>query len=211
MLVIEDASIAFREQPLFAHFNLHISPGEMASLSGPSGCGKSSLLNAVLGFTPLKEGRIFVQGIPLERHTIDHIRKLTAWVPQDLSLPHEWVKDMVQMPFQLKANKQVVFSEQHLFDCFEELGLEVNLYHKRVSQISGGQRQRIMIAVAAMLSKPLMLADEPTSALDAVSGEKVLKFLKKQAATGTAILAVSHDEAFSAGCEQQIKMNHASN
>lgn len=210
MLLIEDACIAFRERPLFSHFNLHLSPGEMASISGPSGCGKSSLLNAVLGFLPLKEGRIVVQGLPLNRNTVDQIRKMTAWIPQDLSLPHEWVKDMIQLPFSLKANRQVIFSERQLFESFEELGLELELYDKRVNQISGGQRQRIMIAVAAMLRKPLLVADEPTSALDAISGERVLKFLKKQAATGTAILAVSHDEAFSAGCEQQIRMNDAS-
>ena len=113
---------------------------------------------------------------------------------------------MIQLPFDLKANRAISFSKERLFECFWELGLERELYQKRVSQISGGQRQRIMIAVAAMLQKPLIIIDEPTSALDSLSSEKVLVFLHKQAATGAAILAVSHDKKFAQGCHQQITL-----
>ena len=50
--------------------------------------------------------------------------------------------------------------------CFDELGLEHELYFKRVNEVSGGQRQRIMLAVAALLNKPLIVIDEPSSGLD---------------------------------------------
>ena len=206
MLQIDNACIAFDGNPLFSHFCLHLHRGEVASISGPSGCGKSSLLNAVLGFLPLQEGTITVNGIRLGTDTVDQIRRYMAWIPQELALPHEWVKEMVEMPFMLKANRHVSFSEQRLFACFEALGLEKELYGKRVNQVSGGQRQRIMIAVAALLGKPLIVADEPTSALDAESAERVLAFCRMQAAQGKAVLAVSHDETFAAGCNWQIRM-----
>ena len=60
--------------------------------------------------------------------------------------------------------------------------------------MSGGQRQRIMLAVAAMLNKPLIIIDEPTSALDADSTGRVLSFFRRQAERGTTVLAVSHDK-----------------
>lgn len=63
MLQIEDASIAYGNDVLFSNFNLQLERGEIASISGSSGCGKTSLLNAILGFTPLKEGRITVNDI----------------------------------------------------------------------------------------------------------------------------------------------------
>lgn len=208
MLHIDNASIAYGSQKLFSHFNLRLHPGEIASISGPSGCGKTSLLNAVLGFIPLQEGHITVNGIRSSQTTVDQIRRYTAWLPQELALPHEWVREMVQLPFDLKINRNVPFSKKRLFGYFQELGLEEDLYDKRVSQISGGQRQRIMIAVAVMLSKPLIVVDEPTSALDAGSAGRVLEFFKKQVANGTAVLAVSHDELFAEGCQQQIHMGY---
>lgn len=206
MLQIENASIAYGDRVLFSGFNLELGCGEMASISGPSGCGKTSLLNAVLGFIPLREGSITVNGILLGKSTIDHIRKHTAWIPQELALPSEWVKEMVKIPFELKANRVAPFSEERLLTCFEELGLERGLYEKRVNEISGGQRQRMMIAVAAMMNKTLMVVDEPTSALDAEATGKVLAFLHRQTEKGSAVLAVSHDEAFTSGCQKQIVM-----
>ena len=95
MLQIENASIAYGNDILFSGFNLQLERGEIASISGPSGCGKSSLLNAILGFTPLKEGRIVLNGILLDKGNVDVVRKQTAWIPQELALPLEWVKDMV--------------------------------------------------------------------------------------------------------------------
>ena len=194
MLQIENASIAYGNDILFSGFNLQLERGEIASISGPSGCGKSSLLNAILGFTPLKEGRIVLNGILLDKGNVDVVRKQTAWIPQELALPLEWVKDMVQLPFGLKANRGTPFSETRLFACFEDLGLEQELYYKRVNEISGGQRQRMTIV------------DEPTSALDSGSAEKVLSFFRRQTENGSAILTVSHDKRFANGCDRHIIM-----
>lgn len=121
MLQIENASIAYGNDILFSGFNLQLERGEIASISGPSGCGKTSLLNAILGFIPLKEGRIVLNGILLDKGNVDIVRKQTAWIPQELALPLEWVKDMVQLPFGLKANRSTPFSETRLFACFEDL------------------------------------------------------------------------------------------
>ena len=85
MLQIENASIAYGNDILFSGFNLQLERGEIASISGPSGCGKSSLLNAILGFTPLKEGRIVLNGILLDKGNVDVVRKQTAWIPQELA------------------------------------------------------------------------------------------------------------------------------
>lgn len=207
MLRIVDASIAYGDNILFEHFNLQLNGGEMVCISGASGCGKSSLLHAVLGFLPLRQGTIVVNGIRLGKGTIDQVRKQTAWIPQELALPFEWVKEMVQLPFGLRANKNTPFREEQLLACFEELGLQRELYHKRVNEISGGQRQRMMLAVASMMKKPLIVVDEPTSALDPGSTERVLDFLKQRAKRqGSAVLAVSHDKEFAAGCDKHILM-----
>lgn len=206
MLQIKNACIVFGDEILFAELNVQLKKGETACISGQSGRGKTSLLNAIMGFVPLHKGTISVGGIELGPTTIDAIRKQIAWIPQELALPVEWVKEMIKLPFELKANRSTPFAEEQLFACFEALGLEEELYRKRVGEISGGQRQRIMIAVAVMLHKPLIIVDEPTSALDAESTDKVLEFLNRQTVKGTTVLAVSHDKRFAAGCHHLIEL-----
>lgn len=109
-------------------------------------------------------------------------------------------------PVRTESEPFCPFSEERLFACFDELGLEHELYTKRVNEVSGGQRQRIMLAVAAMLNKPLIIIDEPTSALDADSTGRVLSFFRRQAERGTAVLAVSHDKDFASGCHYLIEL-----
>ena len=204
MLHINNACIAFGTEVLFSGFNMKLERGETACIVGQSGCEKTSLLNAVMGFVPLKEGSVRVGETLLDRSTIDSVRRQIAWIPQELALPFEWVKEMVALPFGLKVNRSVPFSEERLFACFDELGLEHELYTKRVNEVSGGQR--IMLAVAAMLNKPLIIIDEPTSALDADSTGRVLSFFRRQAERGTAVLAVSHDKDFASGCHYLIEL-----
>ena len=206
MLHINNACIAFGTEVLFSGFEMKLEKGETACSVGQSGCGKTSLLNAVMGFVPLYEGTIKVGGTLLDKSTIDLVRRQIAWIPQELALPFEWVKEMVSLPFELKVNRSVPFSEERLFMCFDELGLEHELYFKRVNEVSGGQRQRIMLAVAALLNKPLIVIDEPTSALDTGSTDKVLAFFRRQAEKGAAVLAVSHDKDFASGCHYLIEL-----
>ena len=206
MLHINNAGIAFGTEVLFSGFEMKLEKGETACIVGQSGCGKTSLLNAVMGFVPLYEGTIKVGGTLLDKSTIDLVRRQIAWIPQELALPFEWVKEMVSLPFELKVNRSVPFSEERLFMCFDELGLEHELYFKRVNEVSGGQRQRIMLAVAALLNKPLIVIDEPTSALDTGSTDKVLAFFRRQAEKGAAVLAVSHDKDFASGCHYLIEL-----
>lgn len=206
MLQIKNACIAYGTEILFSGFNMQLNEGEIACIAGESGRGKTSLLNAVMGFIPLREGTITVNGVELNKTTIDAIRRQIAWIPQELALPSEWVREMVKLPFELKVNRNTSFSEEKLFECFAALGLDEELYQKRVGEVSGGQRQRIMLAVAALLQKPLIIIDEPTSALDSGSTDKVLDFFKQQASKGAAVLAVSHDKSFANGCNHIIKL-----
>lgn len=202
MIEIENISIRFGSLVLFKELNLHVHRRESVCICGGSGSGKTSLLKAVLGFVPLSEGTIKVDGTLLTPRTIDHIRRKIAWIPQELALPSEWVSEMVRMPFELKANREAGFSKQRLMEYFSLLGLEKELYDKRVNEVSGGQRQRIMLAVTALLNKPLLIVDEPTSALDSESCLRVIEFFKSLCENGMTILSVSHDRQFATGCHQ---------
>ena len=89
MVNIENISISFGNLTLFRELDLQVCCGESVCICGGSGSGKTSLLKAILGFVPLSEGTIKVDGTVLTPKTVDHIRKKIAWVPQELALPSE--------------------------------------------------------------------------------------------------------------------------
>lgn len=207
MIKIENLSIRFDDRYLFNSLSIEVADGEMVCISGGSGSGKSSLLKSLLGFLPIQEGRIVINGKELIAESSESIRREIGWIPQELSLPCEWVKEMVETPFKIKANRKNAFNKQALFEIFKELGLDTILYDKRVSEISGGQRQRIMIAVSAMLNKKIMILDEPTSALDPDSCRMVVNFLDKIRRKGATIIIVSHDRLLASSCDRVIELN----
>ncbi len=205
MLDIKDLGIRFGKESLFRHIDLQVKPGEVVCLTGPSGCGKTTLLKAVMGFVLPFEGSIAVDKIQLSPRTADTIRRRVAWMPQGLSLPTEWVREMIQLPFLLRVNKGIHFSEEKLLDYFDRLGLEKEILDKRLHEISGGQHQRILLAITAMQEKPLVITDEPTSALDHNSTEKALQFIRHLAEKEQrAVLAVSHEKRFIQGCDREF-------
>ncbi len=179
--------------------------GKVTAVSGPSGCGKTTMLRAILGFHPVDKGFISIDGELVTALSAQAFRQLVAFVPQELSFPQDRVKDLVELPFRLKANSPLPFSRERIMDQWHRLGLDSSLYDKRLSDISGGERQRIMIANLGLLGKPLVLVDEPTSALDPQSASLVATFLQELALKGAAVLAVTHSTEFV--CDNRILLS----
>ncbi len=204
MIQLDHVSLSFRKQLILNDITEHIRPRELVGISGKSGCGKSSLLKALLGFVPLSQGSIRIDGVLLEPATVMDIRRKMAYLPQDLNFPVESVRDLIRLPFELHANRHLPFTEDELFSWWDLLGLDRQLYHRKVHKISGGQRQRIMLAVMAMLHKPVCLVDEPASGLDAEASERVVKLMKQLQERGSTLVVVSHDSNFFSHCDRTI-------
>ena len=204
MLEIKNVKIKFGDKTLLGGLSLSAEDGQVVCISGDSGCGKTSLLRAILGFLPLEEGHVSIDGELLTPAAAGEFRKFMAYVPQDLAMPMETVEEMVKMPFALKANISTPFSKKRLMEEWQKLDLDSELYDKKVSELSGGQRQRIIISTLGLLQKPIMLADEPTSALDAHTTALVLNYLKALASKGATVITVSHDPAFANGCDKKV-------
>ena len=204
MLEIKNVKIKFGDKTLLGGLSLSAEDGQGVGISGDSGCGKTSLLRAILGFLPLEEGHVSIDGELLTPAAAGEFRKFMAYVPQDLAMPMETVEEMVKMPFALKANISTPFSKKRLMEEWQKLDLDSELYDKKVSELSGGQRQRIIISTLGLLQKPIVLADEPTSALDAHTTALVLNYLKALASKGATVITVSHDPAFANGCDKKV-------
>ena len=194
MIQFNNTYFEYDEKPLISGFSVNIARGEKVVIYGPSGSGKSTLVHAILGFVQAEQGEIIVNNLPISSDSINEIRQLTSWLPQDISLPYNSVRDMILAPFEFKANHSRKPSDQEILAEFDKLKLEHNLLEKGITEISGGQKQRILLLTTVLLRKPILLLDEPTSALDAQSVDLVINYLKSL--TDTTIIAISHDEKF---------------
>lgn len=177
MLQLKDVSITYGDKSVIKHLSVNVDKGQLVCLCGESGCGKTSLLNAIMGFVDF-EGEILIDGIKMLHTNIDSIRRMIAYVPQELALPQETVREMVYLPFSLKANHQKDHSDEKILKEWTYLNLDRSILDKRTTEISGGQRQRVMLSVAGLLHKKIILVDEPTSALDPESAQLVLNYFR---------------------------------
>lgn len=205
-LNIENITVAYDGKEVLSGFSLTAAKGECVAVTGASGCGKSSLLKAIIGIVPITEGGITVGGVELSHENVAAFRRHIAYLPQELTFPCEWVHEMVALTFTIKANSGK-FDKEKLFDYMQKLGLERDIYDRRISEISGGQRQRVMIAVAALTQKDFMLLDEPTSALDAGSVRAVSTFLGNLEYR-PGIIAVTHDASFASKCDRVVDLTN---
>ena len=204
---MKDASLALEGKNLFHNLSIVVSGGEMLCVMGESGCGKTTLLRCILGFQPLDEGAVSIGGTELTPLSAEYMRSMMAYIPQEMNLPCNTVAELVALPYQLRVNRDKRFSKEALMDQWQRLRLDEALYGKQLAEVSGGERQRIMLSMVGMLDKKVVLVDEPTSALDVESSLLVAGYLQGLAKRGTAIIAVSHDRAFSGQCDKTLMLN----
>ncbi len=206
LLDIRNLTVAYNTQVVVRDFSMRLQRGELVAVTGASGSGKSSLLHALMGFVPASMGEIFFDGVRVCNGHMEKIRRRTAYLPQDLSFPCEWVSEVLETPFLFKNNKNITVTKVGWQAMLMRLGLDKSIMAKRLNEISGGQRQRMLFAVIAMLDKELILLDEPTSALDGGSVTLIVDFIKEMCKSGKSVLAVTHDKYFASVCDRVINI-----
>jgi spermidine/putrescine transport system ATP-binding protein len=172
--------------------DLEIRSGEFFSLLGPSGCGKTTTLRMVAGFEQPSEGRIFLEGEPVE--TVPPYRRHVNTVFQSYAL-FEHLSIEENVAFGLKRRK--VDKQEIRRRVAEALEL-VELHERggvRPRQLSGGQKQRVALARALVNRPSVLLLDEPLGALDLKLRKQMQVELKGiQREVGITFLYVTHDQ-----------------
>ena len=171
----------FRPKLLCSGIFLQARPGVFTAVMGPSGCGKSVFLKMLAGCDRPSDGRIFVQGRPLDK-MIDRV----GFVPQgDVLLPELTAEKSLNYTLELFApflnarERNAIIA--HVADSLE---LKAEVLKMRIGRNewqgeypSGGQRRRISLAHELVRRPDVLLLDEPTSGLSTTDGEKVMELL----------------------------------
>jgi ATP-binding cassette subfamily B multidrug efflux pump len=196
----EGVTFAYGEQaPVIEGLHLHIRPGEKIGLVGRSGAGKSTIVNLLLRFYDVQQGRVLVDGQDIARVTQDSLRAQVGMVTQDTSLLHRSVRENILYGRPDASDDEMVAAAkraeahdyiQHLSDPGGRRGYDAHVGERGV-KLSGGQRQRIAIARVMLKDAPILLLDEATSALDS-EVEAAIQSSLYSLMQGKTVVAIAH-------------------
>ncbi len=165
-LQIKNITIQFNDQIIIKDFSLTLEKGEKLILTGHSGCGKSTIIKAILGFIPIDDGEIIINGTSLNEGNCWELRQFFAYVCQAPFTGFGTAEEFLMSPFNFKANRHIKFNGEKVHEYMQMFNLKKELLYKSVDELSGGEKQRFAIIGALLLEKEVLLLDEPTAALD---------------------------------------------
>ncbi|MEB0012669.1 ABC transporter ATP-binding protein [Glaciimonas sp. Gout2] len=186
-------------RPVIQNLSLRILPGEKIGLVGRSGSGKSTIVNLLLRFYDVEQGRVLIDGTDIHHVTQDSLRAQVGMVTQDTSLLHRSVRDNILYGRPDATDVDMIAAakraEAHdfilnLMDAKGRIGYDAHVGERGV-KLSGGQRQRIAIARVMLKDAPILLLDEATSALDS-EVEAAIQASLYRLMEGKTVVAIAH-------------------
>ena len=204
--------------------SFELAQGESLCIVGESGSGKSVTALAVLGLLPsplrVLSGSIRLHGRELTTMTDSEMRGIRgndiAMVFQDPMTSLNPVKRVGgQIARAILAHRPRTTRAQvkaEVLEILDRVGIGEPEMRVRSypHQWSGGMRQRAVIGMAMANDPAVLLADEPTTALDVTVQAQVVKVLAEQrAATGAAMLMITHDLGLVAQVADRVAVMYA--
>ena len=193
MLKMIDIHTYYGESYILQGITLEVAGGTVTAILGRNGVGKTTLIRSIMGFTPIRRGRIFFKGADITRlRAYQIVRNQMAVVPQGRHIfPSLTVKEnLVVATRNLTAQK---WNFEKIFAFFPILKERVQ--HKG-NELSGGEQQMLAIARALISNPEMILMDEPIEGLAPIIAEEVGEIILKLKNEGHSILIVEQSLAF---------------
>jgi ATP-binding cassette subfamily G (WHITE) protein 2 (SNQ2) len=175
----------------------YVRPGELTALMGASGAGKTTLLDVLAARKNIGviSGDILVDAIAPGKE----FQRSTSYAEQlDVHEPTQTVREAFRFSAELRQPYHVPMEERYAYveeiiSLLEMESIADAIIGTPEFGLTVEQRKRVTIGVELAAKPELMLfLDEPTSGLDSQSAFNIVRFLKKLAASGQAILCTIH-------------------
>ena len=181
--------------PAIDNIDLTVSEGESIAVIGGNGAGKTTLLLAMVGILETSKGTIEIDGIRLEKKTLNEIRKRTGLVFQNPD-------DQLFMPLIYDdiafGSRNIGLPEGTVEKRVDETLNRLKITHlrKRSSlKLSAGEKRMAAIATVLAMEPSVLLFDEPTAFLDPKARRSLIETLNTLHHTK---IVATHDLAFAA-------------
>lgn len=168
---------------IYKGINFEIHPGKINAFVGYTGSGKSTLVQLILRYYDVDDGRILFDGVDIRELDSRWIHRVVGVVQQNPVLfnisifdniayakPETTTLEEVQNAARIAAADRFIMKIEKGYDT---------IVGERGYQLSGGQRQRVAIARAIIADPVVLITDEATSALSSKEEKKVQQALEE--------------------------------
>ncbi|HHW93367.1 MAG TPA: ABC transporter ATP-binding protein [Clostridiaceae bacterium] len=208
IIVVNDLSFSYGDQPVLENFNLEVTQGEFLGIQGISGCGKSTLLKLIMYFWPLERGEILISGHSVQKINTQSLWHNISYMTQSTEFFEGTIRDnlLIAKPNSTEKELREALDKAAILDFVDNLehGLDTTLTELG-DNFSAGERQRFGLARCFLKGAKILLLDEPTSNLDTLNENIILDALKRNS-DGKTVLLVSHRESCFKICDRVIRM-----
>ena len=184
--------------------NLELRSPSLVGLLGPNGAGKSTLMKLLVAALLPTEGRIWVDGTPLDKAEAK-LKAGLGYLPQDFGLFDEL--SVAQFLDYMAALKGIAAPRAAIARAVQAVNLEEKAKSK-IRTLSGGQRQRVGIAQALLGEPPLLIFDEPTVGLDPEERIHFRNLFSRTAQERLVLLSTHIIEDVQSVCDQIVVIHH---
>ncbi|HPC79021.1 MAG TPA: ABC transporter ATP-binding protein [Fervidobacterium sp.] len=182
------------QREVLRNVDFELKRGQFVGIVGTVGSGKSTLVKVISKLYPVESGKIFINGMDINKLHSRDIRRLISYVPQETFLFSDSVSQNVAFgmeKYDIEKVKEVV----KLAAVDEDVEKFPEKYDTLVGQrgvmLSGGQKQRLTIARALMRDASVYIFDDCLSAVDPETEQEIIKTLREEM-KGSTMIIITH-------------------
>lgn len=157
------------DRKLIEDLDLHVKPGQRIAIVGPTGCGKTTIINLLMRFYDVDEGRIQVENTDIRHITRKSLRTSYGMVLQDTWLRQGTIRDNIIVGKPDATQEEIIEaakkSHAHSFIRRLPQGYDTVIGEDGGS-LSQGQKQLLCITRVMLSLPPMLILDEATSSID---------------------------------------------
>jgi ATP-binding cassette, subfamily B, multidrug efflux pump len=174
--------------------SFEVKPGQRIGIVGATGSGKTTLINLLLRFYDVTQGRITIDGVDIRELDLDDLRGLFSLVLQDVHLFSGTIADNIRLGSASIDDERVRRAAEavHAEAFIERLpGGYASAVAERGATLSVGQKQLLSFARALAFDPRVLILDEATSSVDTET-ELLIRDALHVLMKGRTTIAIAH-------------------
>lgn len=181
-VTFDQVSFGYSPDKTIIHdFSAVAKAGQKIAIVGPTGAGKTTIVNLLMKFYEIDQGRILIDGVDTKTMKRSEVHDAFSMVLQDTWLFEGTIKENLIYNQQDISDAAVIQAAKavgvHHFIMTLPKGYDTRL--DDTVTLSVGQKQLLTIARALLKDAPLLILDEATSSVDTRTEELIQKAMDK--------------------------------